>query len=389
MFLESLTALREQPARYVIGLTAGASAMGVDAALVRIKQQGAGSQVKLAAHRTFPYHTGLRNRLLAHRKAAREAGILHYELGVRLAEAAREMQILGEKQDTPAQLVAAQGFPIAHTPRRGKGEILGTLHVGDPAVVAQTTGLPVIDEFAARDVAEGGQGYPWAARADWILFHREGRAVATIHLGACVRITVIPREAGALTAFDAGPCNLLLDGALRYMLKGNRQFDKDGSAAAKGNVIEELRGRILEHPYYGRVPPKSVATDEFHAEGWLREILEEWDDASTGDRLASVCSAVAGSVAKALERFVRPAEPLERIILTGGGVANAALRKALKQALPGLVLRKSDAYRLPAVAVDPIRVALLANETLFGMPGNAPGATGAGAQAVLGRITPP
>lgn len=388
MFLESLAALREEPARFIIGITAGASAMGIDTALVRIKRFGIEAQVKLVEHRSIPYHAGLRNRLLANRQVVREAGLLHEELGAQMAAAAKELQALAEAQGTPAQLVAAQGFPIAHTPRRGGAAILGTLNLGDPAVLAQATGLPVIDEFTARDVAEGGQGFPWTALADWMLFRRENRTIAVLHLGASVRLTLVPPEAGGVRSFEVGPCNRLIDGALRHMLKGNRQFDKDGSAAAKGQVIEDLCDKVLDHPYFGRVPPKSLAVTDFSAEGWLREVLDEWADCSTDDRLASMCAAIAASVARAFDRFVDlPAGP-ERIVLTGGGVANAALRKALKRALPGVVLRKSGSYGLPAEAVDPVRVAVLANETLFGRPGNLPSATGARGPAVLGRITP-
>ena len=53
----------------------------------------------------------------------------------------------------------------------------------------------------------------------------------------------------------------------------------------------------------------------------------------------------------------------------------------------GLWLRHSDDFGIPSQAKEAVAFALLAYQTLNGLPGNVPSATGAKKPAVLGKIS--
>ena len=380
--------IRKKPTRYAIGLTCGNSCRGVDAALVRVKGTGADLAIKLIRFKHFPYSQGLRTRLVVARKDAREICLLNFELGEFLAEATADMQRIAHAEMCEVDFVASTGFSVAHNPPRGYDHSVGTMQVGEPAVIAERTNLPVVSDFRARDIAGGGQGGPISAYTDWTLFKREDRTVARVHLGGITSITVVTPKLEEVIAFDAGPGTVAIDGAARLLTGGNQELDNKGAAATKGVVIDEFLEYLLDHPYFAKVPPKCTSRDEFGPEVYLRDALAGRKDHSFEDLLATVTSAVSYCIVRAFNRFVKPQYQVSRLILSGGGVANQALLTRVKNGLSDMTIRMSDEYGLPHDAVDAIGAAILGNETFCGTPCNVPHATGANGPIVLGRITP-
>ncbi|MBN2309724.1 MAG: anhydro-N-acetylmuramic acid kinase [Candidatus Hydrogenedentes bacterium] len=375
-------------ARYAVGLTCGGSCTGIDAALVRIKGSGPGLHLKLIKFAQFPHTPGLRNRLLTVRKDAREIALLNFELGENLGEAALEM-IKGAREDScEVDFVACQGHSVGYYPARGSNSVVGALQIGEPAVIAELTECPVVSDFRARDLAAGGQGRPLEAYADWVLFAREGRTVACLHLGSVVGLSVIPPNPEDAIAFDVGPGNLAIDGAMSLLTSGNQDMDAGGRAAAKGVVIDEFLDYLLDHPYFGQVPPKGTGREEFGADLYLRDALAGRRSHSLYDLMATVTTSVAYNVVRAYNRFVKPRFDVTRLIVTGGGAANKTLCHHIKSGIPDAVFRVSAEYGLPPKAFDACATAILGNETICGNPANLPQATGARYPVILGTITP-
>jgi len=79
---------------------------------------------------------------------------------------------------------------------------------------------------------------------------------------------------------------------------------------------------------------------------------------------------------------------VDAVYASGGGVANATLMRALGRRLGRVPLKALDALGVPPSAKEALAFAFLAHQTLCGLPGNVPTATGAARPVVLGEITP-
>ena len=71
------------------------------------------------------------------------------------------------------------------------GEPGATLQLGEPAVIAERTGIPVIADFRVRDVAAGGHGAPLTPYFDRLLLAGE-EARAVVNLGGMGNLTALP-----------------------------------------------------------------------------------------------------------------------------------------------------------------------------------------------------
>ncbi len=383
-----LRALQRKPSRNIIGLMSGTSCDGVTAALVRVKGTGPAIVIKLIACENFDFDSELRTRLLAPRMDAREVCALNFEMGRRFANAAAAMQAKAALEPAEVDLIACSGHTLAHLPPRRSDQI-GTLQVGETAVIVEQCRVPVVSDFRTRDMAAGGQGAPLVPYADWILFRRPERTSLLLNIGGIANVTVVPPEMKDLIAFDTGPGNMAIDGAMRLLTSGKEHMDKDGAMAARGVVIDEFLDYLLGHPYFNEPPPKSTGREDFGPEVYLRDAIASRRDRKPEDIIATVTTAVAYSIVRAFNRFVKPNYEVTRFIIGGGGAHNSTLLKRIKAGLPGLTVRLTDSYGIPADAREAVAFAILGNETICGTPSNVPQATGASHACVLGKITPP
>jgi anhydro-N-acetylmuramic acid kinase len=343
--------------------------------------------LKLVDYQRFPYSPGLRNKLLGGLRTGRDLGVLNFELGEKLAAAALDLVGMAREQLCDVDFVSLGGHTIAHVPPRPGNGLIAGLQIGEPAVVAERVELPVVSDFQARDVAAGGQGNPLAAYADWVLFSRDDRTVACLHLGHFASLSVIPPNYESVVAFETGPANAVIDGTVRFLTSGARERDDAGAAAAKGVVIDEFLEYLLGHPFFAQVPPKSIAQDEFAPDVYLRDALTGRKDHSLEDLVATVTAAVGNSIIRAYSRFLMPRFEIDRLIVTGGGAANRTLMGHIRKGMAGTVVRISDDYNLPHDAYDACALAILGSETIAGKAANVPHATGARRAVVLGKIS--
>jgi anhydro-N-acetylmuramic acid kinase len=373
--------------RYGIGLMSGTSCDAIDAALIRIKGTGPSLAIKIMEFQTRNIPHDLKLRMLSPRIDAKEVCSLNVDLGEQFAIAASELIDHARVENMEVDYIASSGHTLAHLPPR-KAEGSGTLQIGEPALIAERCKVPVVSNFRMRDMAVGGQGAPLVPYADWSLFHRDDRTSALLNIGGIANITVVPPKLENVIAFDTGPGNMAIDGAVRLLTAGKYQMDADGEMASAGVVIDEFMEYLLEHPYFSELPPKSTGREEFGPEIYLRDALASRRDHSYEDLIATVTSAVAYSIIRAMNRFVRTQYDINRVIISGGGAHNRTLMKRIKQGLQGITLRRSDKYGIPVDAKEAVAFAILGNETLCGTPSNVPSATGAHRPVLLGNITP-
>jgi anhydro-N-acetylmuramic acid kinase len=365
----------------VIGLISGTSLDGIDAAAADLRLDGRTVELSPLGHRATPYPARLRDALLAALPpgdcTAGELCRLDTEIGQAFGDAAAVA--LGELADGRADLVASLGQTIFHWVDGGR--CLGTLQLGQPAWIAERTGLPVVADLRIRDVAAGGHGAPLAAVLDQLWLAGNEEIVAALNLGGIANVTVVVPEAPAL-AFDTGPGNALLDAAARMISNGVWQLDIDGELAAQGTVRKDLLGTLLADAYYMKPPPKSTGKERFNG-NYLRAALESVPHVAAVDLLATLVELTAVTVADACK-----GRGVSKVVASGGGVRNPVLMAALRRRLDPVPVITSDQLGLPVDAKEAYLAALLGFLTWHGIPANAPTATGATGPRLLGSLTP-
>lgn len=385
-----------KPERLVIGLMSGSSADGVDAALLLVKGSGESLSWRLLRHETLQYSLKVRDLVLrcAEPGSGDAASIcrLNVLLGELFARAAGHVAAAAGIDLQAVDLIGSHGQTVQHLPQpvtiTGVA-VRSSLQVGEPAVIAERTGVTTVANFRARDMAAGGQGGPLVSYVDYLLFRHRSRGRIVLNIGGVANLTAIPASAGPerIAGFDTGPGNLVIDGLVSRMTGGREAFDHDGRYARRGKVRPEILARLMSHPFLQLPPPKSCGREEF-GRPFLEETLKESASLPKDDLIATATAFTAESIASACRRFVMPQNVYEEAIVSGGGARNGFLMELLRAAIPELSIKESDAYGLPVAAKEAVAFGILANETILGAPNNLPSATGASRPVVLGTIVP-
>ena len=383
----------------VAGVMSGTSADGIDVAVVRIApgSRNAGRpQLTLLAHEAFSYSAALRHAVLAAMNATStstaELARLNWRLGIAYAEAVRatvdQHRIRLDLVGCHGQTVYHQGRASAYAGRR----IACTWQLGEPAAISEAIRVPVVSNFRPADMFAGGQGAPLVPLLDYVLFADAKRGRVLQNIGGIGNLTAIPAGAApsSVIAFDTGPGNMIIDALAQKLF--NKPFDRNGSVAAGGKVLEPVLRAALRHPFFRLKPPRSAGREQFGRE-YAAEFLASCHRISRNpeDAIATATALTAESIARSYEPFVHPAlkkTPVDYIV-SGGGARNATLMAMLAQRLEplGCELASSVDHGLPVEAKEAAAFALLAWQTWHHLPGNVPSATGASRPVILGQVT--
>ncbi len=386
--MERLFAAARKRERIIVGLNSGTSVDGTDVAVVRFTGRGAATRLTTMATGSFPHPDDLRTRLLrAPELSCEEVCRLHRDVAAAFAEAAlRVLDSAGIPLET-VDAVGSHGQTVCHLPE-SDGFGATTLQIGDPDLLAARLGLPVIADFRAADTAVGGLGAPLMPYLDLVLF-RDAPGTLTLNLGGITAVTFVPDDPIRTTAFDVGPCNVVLDLLAAAATDGRFRCDEDGRIAAAGVVRPDLLRRLLAHPFFGRIPPKTSGREEF-GRNYVARLLSraKEEGIATADLLATHTALVGRSIAAAVDAFLTGGRSgLRQVVASGGGVANPTLMAGIAAALAPIPVRPlSVADGLPPEAKEAVLFALLAHARLDGEPSNLPAATGAARAVSLGKI---
>lgn len=279
-----------------------------------------------------------------------------------------------------ADVVGFHGQTLAHDPR-GRG----THQAGDGALLAEALGLPVVWDFRSSDVALGGQGAPLVPYFHFACAKGIGATapVVFLNLGGVGNLTWVdprydrPEDPGACLAFDTGPANAPINDLM--LARFGLAQDEGGALAAAGVSDPAVLAEFDRHPYFWRMPPKSLDRSEF---GWLGQAVAHLGDA---DAAATLTEAVAQAVARGAEHFPSPPS---QVLVCGGGRHNATLMARLAALLPCPVA-PVEAEGLDGDMLEAQAFAYLAVRVMRGLPTSGPSTTGVSALVGGGRISRP
>lgn len=386
----------DKATRRVVGLSASLAA--VDAALLEMTGEGAGTQISLVRFRRAGYSTAVRD-ALARATSPECPGVeisrLNFALGRLMAEAAREVTRAGGGSLADVDLVGCSGLTLYHGCSIGEPDDAraptSILQIGELAVVAEETGATTIGDFGATDIAAGGCGAPLMPFVDFVLFHHQARTRAVQTIGRMASVTLVPAgdDPAGVVAFDTGPGHGVVDALTEIVSEGKLLYDHDGRLASLGRVSTELLEHMMSHAFIRRAPPKLGSSREFGPD-FIGGVLDAAQrcDITVEDLLATATAFTAESIAASYREFLAPEHTIAEMILGGAGSYNATLRRMLKSRLPGVPLYLHEDFGIYGEAKEAIGCAILANESMLGRASNLPRATGASHPRPLGKIVP-
>lgn len=339
---------------------------------------------KILDYSTFPYPSDLSGALQnSARLAVPQLSFLNVRLGDFFSRGV--LDVLKRNRISPAKVkvVGSHGQTVYH----GPNEIPpSTFQIGEPAVIAEKTGITVISDFRARDVAAGGQGAPLTPFF-FHYFYGDGPVRAFQNIGGIANVAVVGKKLSKPVAFDTGPGNCLIDWAARTISNGTKTMDLDGSQAGKGAVLPEVLQELTRHSYYSLRPPKSTGREIF-GEEYIPSSIKNLIVRRPNDALRTLTALTAVSIHQSYKDFIFSRCKPSEVVLSGGGALNPTLTKHIQDLFSPLPVRSIADDGIHPQALEPLAFAFFALRAMNGKPNHLPSVTGARGERLLGKITP-
>lgn len=387
--------------RLAVGLMSGTSVDGIDAALVEIEGHGEDKKVKLLFFKNTPFPQSIRKKIYVlfdpRKSTVDKLGYMNFLLGEYFARAALAVIDEAGVNKNDVDFIASHGQTIWHEPKIDQSDgipIRYTVQIGEGAVIADRTGIPTISDFRVADVAAGGLGAPLVPFTEYLIYRKKDETILLQNIGGIGNMTVLCKNAKPedVYAFDTGPGNMIMDAVMLAATKGKKPFDKNGEAALKGKVCDELLSELKKDPYYRLSLPKSTGREYFGGQ-YTAKILEYGRKhmLSLDDLEATSVELTAWSIADAYEHYVLPRYPAQKLIVSGGGSYNPALIKAVSIQMEKYkvkVLMQED-LGMNSDAKEAVAFAIMGDGFMEGRSNTLPSVTGARHAAIMGKLSLP
>ncbi|WP_337183027.1 anhydro-N-acetylmuramic acid kinase [Shinella sp.] len=353
-----------------IGLMSGTSLDGIDVALLRTDGEAV---VERGPSMASPYDAAFRRRLQGALETARSIGErgerpgdlaqVERELTLRHGEAVRAFLAQNGLEPSAIDVIGFHGQTVLHRP----DEAL-TVQLGDGRLLAGETGIDVVSDMRANDMAHGGQGAPlipaYHAALAAGLSRAAGKAVVFVNIGGISNITFIG-SGGEIVAFDSGPGNTLIDQWVEA--HAGIPYDQGGMIASEGRVDAALAGRYLDQAFFTDPVRRSLDRNDFRP--------PEGTDASLEDGARTLAHVTAAAVLRSARHLpVRP----KLYVVSGGGRLNRVIMSDLAAlaGAEGAEVVAAEAVDLDGDSMEAEAWAYLAVRSLRGLPLTFPGTTG-------------
>lgn len=358
----------------------GTSMDAVDVAVVHFS----GAECELVHYQQFPIPQSLQVALKAVGPDTAVGRIMDLDtgIGVLFAACAKEAMRQSGVDASRIGVIGSHGQTLLHSPQ---APVQNSLQVGDANKIAWATQIRTVSDFRRMDMAAGGQGAPLAPAFHSWRFGTQNLTRVVINIGGIANVSILPpRGAGAVSGFDTGPGNTLLDQWIQR--HQGKHWDHHGEWAATGTLNVELLNALESEPYFAKSPPKSTGREFFNLDWLEKRAAAILNMLPPADVQATLLELTAGSISNALKKH---GEGVSEAYVCGGGASNTRLMARLSELLTPVKVGSTADLGIPPYAVEAMMIAWLARCRVEGIPANLPLVTGAEATVVLGAIYDP
>ncbi|MDO9415320.1 anhydro-N-acetylmuramic acid kinase [Pararhizobium sp.] len=366
-----------------IGLMSGTSMDGIDLALVRTDGE---THVERGPSMGVAYDAAFRDTLKDALEIAKtisertqRPGLLaavETELTVRHAVAVGNFLKQNNLAAGDIDVIGFHGQTVLHRPDRAL-----TVQLGDGALLAHRTGIPVVYDMRANDMVHGGQGAPLIPAYHAALAQSASATLdlpaVFVNIGGISNLTAIGTD-GTVTAYDSGPGNTLIDQWVET--HAGIPYDQGGMIASEGHVVRSLAERYLDNPFFSAKKRRSLDRNDF--------VAPEGRDANLEDGARTLAHVTAAAILKSASHL---SEKPKTYVISGGGRLNRIIMDDLRAlaAIEGAVVLSAEDAGFNGDAMEAEAWAYLAVRSLRGLPLTFPATTGVTAAVTGGVLVMP
>lgn len=359
-----------KPKKLFIGLMSGTSLDGVDVALCEINA----TSCRLLHSHEFSFAKELKADILkaiASPLTLQDIGRLDHRLGLLYANSVLSFLEMFHINAKDVNAIGLHGQTLWHQPL---GETPFSMQLGDANIVAAKTAIKTVADFRRMDIANGGQGAPFAPAFHQFVFSHLGEGVAVVNIGGMANITLL---GDSLSGWDSGCGNVLLDYWVQE--RAYKPYDLDGAFAQSGSINHALLSAMLADPYFAKPAPKSTGREYFNEE-WLEEKLTHYTLTKAEDIQRTLLELTALTISNDLKK-----RDLQSVIVCGGGAKNRFLMQRLA-ALNSAKVLPSCELGVDGDSLEAMAFAWLAYKRVHRQKVDLKSVTGAHRNSLLGGI---
>ncbi len=353
-----------------IGVMSGTSLDAIDIVLCKIDD----STCKLLYSNEYPFEDKLKQKILniiSNPTTLKEIGTLDNELGNLFADAINKFIKQNSIERKDIRAIGLHGQTLWHEP---DSKHPFSMQLGSPSVVSTKTEIQVSADFRSMDIANGGQGAPFAPAFHKEIFGSLGKNIAVLNIGGMANITILQED---LKGWDCGCGNVLMDGWISTCRE--LSYDKDGMFARSGEVDTVLLNMMLKDNYFQKSSPKSTGREYFNKK-WLQNYLSSHKKIKDEDIQRTLLELTAQTIIKDVSMF-----KIKLLLVCGGGVHNIYLMQRLRE-LSGIELSSTDYYGVSSDFIEAMTFAWLGYKRVHRQEVDLKLVTGASKNSILGGI---
>jgi len=348
----------------------GTSLDGVDIALCKITA----NSIRLIKSYEHPFPKELKKEILELIKGSATLKQIG-EMDVKLAELFASAVNLFLKNNSLSRndisAIGLHGQTLWHEPNSAYPF---SMQLGSGSVVATRCGIDTVTDFRNGDIANGGEGAPFAPAFHAEVFAYLGEGVGVVNIGGMANISYLGKET---LGWDIGCGNVLLDIFIQRSQK--KPYDKDGAFAKSGEVIMPLLQKMLKDDYLSKAPPKSTGREYFN-EAWLDTKLADFGALKDSDIQRTLLELTALSITNEANRL-----RVKELILCGGGAKNGFLVERIAT-YSRVKVSTSDAHGVESDSLEAMIFAWLAYKRIHKEKVALSSVTGAKKDTILGAL---
>ncbi len=301
----------------VIGLMSGSSLDGLDIVFAEFQETSGLWAFEIKASACYSYDKVWEQKLRdCIYLSAKEYQLLHTAYGELTGQMVNRF-IEENNLQYQIQLIASHGHTSFHMPDKKM-----TAQLGDGAAIAATTGINVVSDLRAMDIALGGQGAPIVPIGEKLLFPK---VQCFLNLGGIANLAFHDQEGiGNVQAFDICPANRVLN---LLAADAGQPFDEGGELARLGTVNMDLLTQLNCLEYYKKPAPKSLAND--FGTDQVYPLIKKMG-LNIVDELRTYVEHICFQICESVKNMY---SSNSKILITGGGAFNHFLIEILSEKL--------------------------------------------------------